>query len=578
MFGCAAGSDRQGATLSGPVLTRTERAVAAGGLGILAALRVAYVFRQPFNSDEPQHLHVVWGWTHGLVQYRDVFDNHMPLFHLASVPLIRLAGEHPATLFVARAAMLPLFALSVLFVHAIACALFDRRTGLWAAVLAAGSPGFFVHSVEYRPDIAWTVVWLLALYVLVRPGAVTVGRSAVAGLLLGTALGISVKTIFMLLALGLAAPAAVYLGSLGLPPPRVLLARIGAGLAGLLAVPLAITGLFIAKHALGAFLYGVVWHHAVRGLGLWGQYPLRVLWFPPLAVVLMLAARFVTQTTPDRALGARRALVFLALGLYTTALLCLSPFVEPESELPIFPLLTVFAAPVLLAGGARVVVAGAARPWLGGAIAVSLEIGIALGHRALWQRHKLDAVTLVSEVLQITAPGDAIMDIKGETVFRPRPYFYALEEVTLARIRMGLIPDDIAEHLVSTGTFVAVGDSQRFPPRARAFLNANYLVVGQLRVAGRVLNRATADERVVRFEVAIPGPYALLDHDGRPAGALDGEPYRDVRFLAAGMHTYLFAPAENRVVLLWAPAVTRGLAERSPADRFPHDGQPPAHP
>jgi hypothetical protein len=85
LFRCIAKSDRRGAALSHGLPTRNERAVAAGAFGILALLRVAYVFREGFNSDEPQHLHIVWGWTRGLVQYRDLFDNHMPLFHLASV-------------------------------------------------------------------------------------------------------------------------------------------------------------------------------------------------------------------------------------------------------------------------------------------------------------------------------------------------------------------------------------------------------------------------------------------------------------------------------------------------------------
>lgn len=52
------------------------------------ALRVLMAWRFRVDSDEPQHLHVVWAWTHGLLPYRDVFDNHMPLFHLLSGILV----------------------------------------------------------------------------------------------------------------------------------------------------------------------------------------------------------------------------------------------------------------------------------------------------------------------------------------------------------------------------------------------------------------------------------------------------------------------------------------------------------
>ena len=49
---------------------------------------------------------IAWGWTAGLVQYRDIFDNHSPLFHLATAPLLALAGERPDILFTMRAPML----------------------------------------------------------------------------------------------------------------------------------------------------------------------------------------------------------------------------------------------------------------------------------------------------------------------------------------------------------------------------------------------------------------------------------------------------------------------------------------
>src|SRR5689334_17458398 len=59
-----------------------ERRLAAAIIAAAMLLRALYAFRYRVDSDEPQHLHVAWAWAHGLVQYRDVFDNHMPLFHL----------------------------------------------------------------------------------------------------------------------------------------------------------------------------------------------------------------------------------------------------------------------------------------------------------------------------------------------------------------------------------------------------------------------------------------------------------------------------------------------------------------
>src|SRR5438094_9848463 len=85
----------------------------------IVALRIAIVFRYRIDSDETQHLHVVWAWTHGLLQYRDLFDNHMPLFHILSVPLLKVAGERPETMLLVRIAMLPLFVAMALLTYRI---------------------------------------------------------------------------------------------------------------------------------------------------------------------------------------------------------------------------------------------------------------------------------------------------------------------------------------------------------------------------------------------------------------------------------------------------------------------------
>src|SRR5947208_12458843 len=57
-------------------VSRIEARLIAGLAGISLVLRAIAFFHYRFDSDEPQHLHVAWGWTAGLLQYRDVFDNH----------------------------------------------------------------------------------------------------------------------------------------------------------------------------------------------------------------------------------------------------------------------------------------------------------------------------------------------------------------------------------------------------------------------------------------------------------------------------------------------------------------------
>src|SRR5437588_7535642 len=75
------------------IVTTLERVTFAVIVAALIALRIAYAFVYRLDSDEPQHLHVVWGWANGLLQYRDLFDNHSPLFQMLCAPLFKLFGE-----------------------------------------------------------------------------------------------------------------------------------------------------------------------------------------------------------------------------------------------------------------------------------------------------------------------------------------------------------------------------------------------------------------------------------------------------------------------------------------------------
>src|SRR5258708_4850498 len=87
------------------VLPRSERFALIVIAAVTLAMRIVAFFHYRFDSDEPQHLHVAWGWTAGLLPYRDVFDNHAPLFHMAAAPLLRLLGERAAILLWMRGPM-----------------------------------------------------------------------------------------------------------------------------------------------------------------------------------------------------------------------------------------------------------------------------------------------------------------------------------------------------------------------------------------------------------------------------------------------------------------------------------------
>ncbi len=544
-------------------MSRGEALAAAVLLVLAFALRTLYALHYRFDSDESQHLHVVWAWTQGLLPYRDLFDNHAPLFHIVCAPVLALIGERADALVLMRLAMFPLYALVLASVFALGRALFSSRVGLWAAVLTGLWPEHFLTSTEFRADDLWAAAWLLGLALLLA-GRLTRGRALAAGLALGASFGTSFKT--SLLALTLAGAALMTLGLLrlrgrgSLPPGRALWGRAALLAAGLLGVPLLLAAWFAARGALDPFFYGTVGHNVLPGLGLWTTSPSRWLLFPASLPVLALFGHGLIGAAPRPRLGARRALLLLSTGLYASALASFWPLVTPQDHLPSEPVAILILVGLLAGLGRGAGAARALRRWWP-ALAAAGEIAALLDAASPWRDEVSPDLRVVGDVLRLTRPGEPVMDLKGETIFRPRPVYWVYESITRERLRRGLVPDSIPERLAATRTAVAVNDNYFFPPRGRAFMNANYLGVGSLRVLGRMLRVPRGDPgAALPFAVAIPARYALLAEGGPARGALDGVPYRGPRALSSGAHEYRPAPGETRVALVWARAAAAGFA------------------
>jgi len=554
---------------------RGERATVLTLLAALLLLQVAYIFRYHVNMDELQHLHVVWGWAHGLLQYRDVFDNHAPLFHLLCTPLFLAFGEQSQVLFQMRLVTLSLYTLTLWNTYLLGCTLFSRRVGLWAAVFTGLFPGFFLCALEFRTDDLWTVLWLLTLTVLVK-GRLTLGRSFLVGVFLGAALGTSMKTILLFVALSAAvlATAALTARSCSRPSFGSLIRCVGTALIGFLLVPLALTLFFVFEGAWAPFFYGTVQHNVLPQLGLWRHYWAKMFLFPLTLPLLWWGARALLCNAPNVGIGARRVVVFLATGGYLSVLVSFWPLLTREDYLPFYPPFILLLTPAILSlpqwitrrvssRWSRCLLSDIRTPVL---VAV-VEIILLLIRGSIWRNDARPVVERLADVLRLTEPNDVVMDMKGELVFRERAFYYGLEPITRERIRRGLIADDIPERLIATHTCVAVVDDDRLPPRGRTFLHENYLSVGRLWVAGRLLSLEGAD--TVPFDVQIPTRYAIVAENGSALGWLDGTPYEGTRFLAPGHHEFRPATNTSRLALVWAQAVERGFSP------FPLRGESP---
>lgn len=516
-------------------ISRSERLLAIVIAAVTLAMRALAFFHYRFDSDEPQHLHVAWGWTAGLLQYRDVFDNHAPLFHMAAAPLLRVLGERPDILFFMRAPMVVLWMIVSAATFAIARRLYDVRIAIWSVLLLNVLPPFFLKSIEFRTDNLWNTFWMLGIAVLVLSRR-TAAAFFVAGILLGGALGVSLKTTLLLITL--AGAGVVTYAMQRAKQQRV---HLMAFAAGLVIVPSMIAAYFVSRGAWSnfvdcAFRFNKLVAVTRSPITVWAP---RLLFVPLIIITLRIAWRYRTRTTNARFFFAvATAIFFVALGGFWI-------LISPRDFLPFLPFASIFAIAAL-----------ARRPRFARNVGMLMALClIGAAYYAQWLTNRTrEFITMERQVLNLTRPGEPLMDYKGETIYRRRPYYFILEFITRNAIVHGLITDTVPEDLVRARCHVAQADGSQWPDRARDFMNAHFLNLGRLRASGQWLRPDGS------FTIAIPGDYVLLRKDGQASGFLDGMPYRGSRQLAAGVHTFTGAPAGERLACLWAPAFARGFS------------------
>lgn len=526
----------------------------AGGVvaaGLLLALYVHGARTLPPNSDEAQHLHVAWAWTQNLVPYRDVFDNHTPLFHWLFAPLLGLFGERADIIAVMRLTTWPIYVGTLLATGWIGRTLWSPRVGLCAAALLGAFPQFFVIAGQFRPDGLWALLWLAAI-AAATTGAFSARRAFLAGLLLGAAFAVSLKTV-LLAAAALVAAVSVWglrFAAGDRSPPRNL-RRLPLAFAGALLVPGAFALYFVAQGAAQSAVYCLFTHNALPELGRWDRSWLWVLF--PLLYPASIAAVWLVRDRGDPARWWRRSWIWLTTSAYALLLYSYWPLITAQDRLPVLPLLALALGSWLFARRAP----ATARLYAIAAVVLVAACMAALSLRVLTPSKAMQATQAqLARVLALTRPDAPVMDAKGESIFRRRPIYWVLETITLRRMETGSIVDDIPARLAAAQTPLVV--DERFPTSDWPFLDANYLPIGdRLHVAGKALGvlRAGATRR---FDIAVAQTYAVVAPHGAAAGLLDGEPVAGPRVLAAGPHQFT-AAADGAVALVWSPALSRGL-------------------
>jgi Dolichyl-phosphate-mannose-protein mannosyltransferase len=547
--------------MSGP----TEFVAAATLLMAMIALKLANVTTYRFDSDEPQHMHVIWAWARGFVQYRDVFDNHMPLFQIMFAPIFGVIGDRATILYWMRFILLPMYFVSAWCTYRIGELLFSRRAGIWAVLLAGLFIKYHFISLEFRTDNLWAPLWLLCIVTLIS-GALTVARGLVAGLLLGLCFGISMKSALLLLMLLLSAPIALFLvGRKQLGQSWSHLARCTTAFFTATAlIPAVIAGAFAVAGLWRNFRYCNFDHNFLLHLDVKNHRPWFIIIFPVTFPFVIYAARLIVRGAPTLQLAFRRAFIFLICGFYTPALYSFWNLLTRQDFLPYYPLAFVLISGALLAISSHLAqydlpLTHYLRRFPLPAFIGLVDLVLVIATRPFWIDRAKVETNLLRGVLKLTDPGDYVLDCKGETVFRQRCFWPVTESIMIERLRRGLVADNAAERAVETRACVAAMKG-RMPFYGRKFIWKNYIAVGNdLKVAGRFLRPSPTDSKRMDFEVVIPAPYKIIAPDGPVTGTLDGTPYDGARFLAPGAHTFVQTSSRTQLVFFWAQAVDRNF-------------------
>ena len=547
--------------MSGPA----EFVTAASLFALMIVIKLANMTHYRFDSDESQHTHVIWAWARGFVQYRDVFDNHMPLFQIMFAPIFGVIGDRATILYWLRFILLPMYFVGAWCTYRIGELLFSRRAGVWAVILAGLYSKYHFISLEFRTDNLWAPLWLLCVLTLIS-GSLTIPRALKAGLLLGFCFAVSMKSVLLLVALLIGASIALFL--VGRKEVGQLWSNLARCVVAFLFTTFLIPGVIAAAFAVGGvwrdFYYCVFAHNMLQHLSPKNHPRWWILIFPIVFPFVIYAARQIVRATPEPSLAFRRGFIFLICGFYALALYSFWNLLTRQDDLPYYPLTF-----VLVSGGLLAISRYFARydsrvgrylrriplP----AFVALLYLVLLIASRPFWiDRARLET-GLLRGVLKLTGPGDFVLDCKGETIFRQRCFWPVTESIMLERIARRLVPDNAAARAVETRACIAAMKG-RMPLRTKQFIWKNYIHVGDdLRVVGRFLRPSATDGSRLEFEVVIPASYKIIARDGPVTGTLDGTPYDGARFLAPGVHTFVQTSSRTQLAALWARAVDRNF-------------------
>jgi hypothetical protein len=500
------------------------------------------------DRDEFEHLHAAWLISRGLIPYRDFWEHHTPGFWFMLAPLYRWypVEQNPdaavAFIFMARRASMVFAGVCLALTFVLARMWGGDRVAWIAVAMLSTCVAFMYKTLEIRPDVPATALWLgylASTFAAFR--AITTRKQAslfaLSGLLLGGAVMCTQKILVALPAIALAMLWYLVAGE-GKHLRR--LANCWWQVAGFCLPILAMVVFFMAQGALHAFVHynlatNLNWNGGQSFAGLLPWLGPRVFRENTMLVSLGVVGVLLEawRQLRDRAFTRDKFLLLATLG--AIAGLVELPEAWLQYYLSFLPLLAIYAAGVLNFAVDKAPRLASAQPnsalpqyLAGGALALVL---LALSVSPGWEmRRQFAAETSSRQLRQLrwvllhSSPTDRVLDCwSGLGVFRPNAYFYSMlyGQVLSTSDRERLAADLMSGRTAPKLVFPSHDLLWWVSPSVRTALLKNYMPVpGE----GFIFFRITSDRAAVGTSEAGPLSSHAYETDQIPTSSSKNSP------------------------------------------------------
>jgi hypothetical protein len=533
---------------------------------LMLLARLHLVITRAIDPDEFAHLHWSLLLVSGAIPYRDFFMNFTPIYHwiLSPVFLLPQAGT---TVIVARLLQYLLYIATVFIMYILSLRIAKNSIqSLLAVIIFVAFPMTFDKSLELRPDILMTLLFLAGLTVFFSTSSWTKPRARLAGALLGASFAVLLKISF-------AIPALLYLILRTFMTRRKLILWFFVGVA---AFPI-----FLLLYGFAFGILGQAYENIVRGstylkagegtFSPWkslSPYPLVYIErggvsFPWLLnTVIFLLSAFGLLLLWRRM---RSASIVFGLALLGSALfLYVFPTPYLQYFIPISALASIPASASVMWLAKRIRYPTLSKGILIAtssllAISFFIQYRIRTGERI----ENTEQLGVIDSVLAVSRPDETFYDMVGSYVFRPDGHYVCCNIYSQFAHLLTPKPPTLAQSLIAKRTkFIILDRAGKVfwlpTPDDLAFLLSHYVpstsnrkiyTVGsrfrcirgscvQLNVHGEAISQSP----VGSFEIVVEEEYRIVTEPAVLSVLINGAPVLEEMILSPGTYRFSVSP------------------------------------